>query len=144
MLENIITKIKNENIQKAFVLAYFYNKVCVGCYKNETIEFHENVNYDLLTGIRIFNENVEIRFVLDDENKEFIETVIRDENNTDYFDEFMITRKGILPFVDSDKELRLVVRNYFEEENNNHQIVLSKSRLLGFTETEGGEYIGIQ
>ena len=81
---------------------------------------------------------------IDDETKEFIETVIRDENNTDYFDEFMITRKGILPFVDSDKELRLVVRNYFEEENNNHQIVLSKSRLLGFTETEGGEYIGIQ
>ena len=125
-IENIVS---NEKIQKAYILAYFYNKVCVGVFENDSINFEENVNYNLLTQMR---------------NKEFDISIINETNSKDKFDEYMIVSENVrLPIElkkDERKNLRILVRNYFEE-NSNHQVVITKSRLVGFTKTEGGEII---
>ena len=122
-IENIVS---NEKIQKAYILAYFYNKVCVGVFENDSINFEENVNYNLLTQMRIFNKDKEIKIILNEENKEFDISIINETNSKDKFDEYMIVSEN--------------VRYYFEE-NSNHQVVITKSRLVGFTKTEGGEII---
>ena len=133
-IEDLIDNLKENSVENAFVLAYFYNKVCVGFYENGKIEFNENVDYNLLTQIRVFNEKLEIRYVLNDETGMFNHAIIEDDNeNEDYFDEYML--------VADDDNKRLIVRNYFEEEKNNHQIVISKSRLVKFTTNPGGEQI---
>ena len=56
MEARILNIINEHNIQKAYVLAYFYNKVCVGIYENNKIIFNKEVDYNLLTQIRIFNK----------------------------------------------------------------------------------------
>lgn len=141
-IENIVS---NENIQKAYILAYFYNKVCVGVFENDSINFEENVNYNLLTQMRIFNKDKEIKIILDEESKKFNITTINETNSKDKFDEYMIVSENVrLPIElkkDERKNLRILVRNYFEE-NSNHQVVITKSRLVGFTKTERGETIG--
>lgn len=140
-IENII---RNEKIQKAYILAYFYNKVCVGIFENDSIKFKEDVNYNLLTQMRIFNKDKEIKIVLNEESKNFDITTINENDGEDRFDEYMLVSENvILPIDFSDEErkiLRILVRNYFEE-NSNHQVVITKSRLVGFTKTEGGEII---
>ena len=118
-IENLINDLKNKQVEKASVLAYFYNKVCIGKY--------------LLTQIRAFNDKLEIRYVLNDETGEFEQAIIEDNDNNDYLDEYMM--------VSGDDSKRLIVRNYFEEEKDNHQVVISKSRLVGFTTNVGGEQI---
>ena len=128
-IENLINDLKSKVVDKASVLAYFYNKVCIGNYENGEIKFTENVDYNLLTQIRAFNEKLEIRYVLNEETHEFEHAIIEDnEGINDYFDEHMI--------VAGDDNKRLIVRNYFEE-NEEHQVVISKSRLVGFV--NGGE-----
>ena len=132
-IENLINDLKGKQIEKASVLAYFYNKVCIGKYENSEIKFNENVDYNLLTQIRVFNDKIEIRYVLNDETGEFEDAIIEDNDNSDYLDEYMM--------VSGDDSKRLIVRNYFEEEKDNHQVVISKSRLVGFTTNVGGEHI---
>ena len=155
--EEIIKTIIEKNIDNANVLAYFYNKVCVGIYENEDIIFNQEVNYELLTQIRIFNETKEIRFVLDEESQEFIFSEVEDSeiDKEKVIEEYMfvsgneivssnerfttVTQLGRvvdIPLKLTEEEVkkgvRLVVRNYFEE-NENKQVVLSDSRLVKFT-----------
>ena len=159
--EIIINKIKENNITKAYVIGYFYNRVCVGLFANNDIVFNHNVNYELLTQIRIFNKDLEMKYILDEEKKEFIYSEIKDDNKN-YFDEYMfITGNTILdtnaqfttitqigrivdiPFKVTAAEvkdgIRLVVRNYFAE-NQDKQVVLVNSRLVGFAKKEGELY----
>ena len=90
METKILNVINEHNIQKAYVLAYFYNKVCVGIYENNNIIFNREVDYNLLTQIRIFNKNLEIRFVLNEETNEFDISIIDDNiPNQGIFDEAM-------------------------------------------------------
>ena len=160
--EMIINSIKEKKITKAYILGYFYDKVCVGIYENEDIIFNRQVNYDLLTQIRIFNKDLEIKYVLDEEKQEFIYSEVIEDLEKDHFDEYMyvsgnkilfsndkfttitqIGREVDIPFkVTSDeveKGIRLVVRNYFEE-NEDKQVVLTNSRLVGFSKEEGELY----
>lgn len=160
--QRILEKI---DMEKAYVLAYFYNKVCLGILEKGEIVFNQKVDYRLLTQIRIFNLEKEIKFVRNDDTKEFEVTTIEDNGDiSNRIDEAMmllgnkivsqnekfttVTQLGgilDLPFQATEEEvkrgIRIVVRNYLEEDNN-HQVVIAKSRLVGFTKTEGGEWIG--
>ena len=88
--------------------------------------------------------NLSSKIILNEENKEFDISIINETNSKDKFDEYMIVSENVrLPIElkkDERKNLRILVRNYFEE-NSNHQVVITKSRLVGFTKTEGGEII---
>ena len=149
--EEIINKLQEKQIKDAYVIAYFYNKVCVGLFKENNILF----NY--LTQIRIFNPKMELKYVLDEEKLEFIYSEIVDNeeiDSNDYFDEEMfVTGNQILnsdenfttvtqlnrivdiPLKVTDEEvkkgIRLVVRNYFET-TEDEQVILGKSRLVEF------------
>lgn len=160
MEEKIYNVIKEHNIEKAYVLAYFYNQVCVGIYENNQITFNKDVNYNLLTQIRIFNKDLEIRFVLNEETNEYDISVIDDNiPNKGMFDEAMfiagnkivaendkfttIKQSGgeiDIPFkvTESDvrKGLRILVRNYFSTDKNN-QVVIENSRLVDICKEEG-------
>ena len=160
--ETILKKIKDNNIIKAYVIGYFYNRVCVGLLENNELIFNHDVNYELLTQIRIFNKDMEMKYILDEEKQEFIYSEIKEEDNKNYFDEYMfITGNTILntntkfttitqigrivdiPFKITSEEakagIRLVVRNYFAE-NQDKQVVLVNSRLVGFAKREGELY----
>lgn len=161
--DKIISKINENNMEKAYVIAYFYNKVCVGFFEDNDIYFNDTVNYDFLTQIRIFNKEKEIIYVFNEDTESFDFSIVEDENNEDVLDEYMmisgnkiksknnsfttITQIGKcvdLPFEVNEEEvkngIRLVVRNYFKEDENN-QVVISKSRLVGFSKTDGGDLI---
>ena len=160
--EKIIEFIKENNIDKAYVLGTFYDKVCVGIYEDGDILFNREVNYDLLTQMRIFNRDIEIKYVLDEEKHEFICNVTVEDDQKETVDEYMyisgnkivssndrfttitqIGREVDIPFKVTDEEVEkgilLIVRNYFEE-NEDNQIVLSNSRLVGFAKKEGELY----
>ena len=160
METKILNVINEHNIQKAYVLAYFYNKVCVGIYENNNIIFNREVDYNLLTQIRIFNKNLEIRFVLNEETNEFDISIIDDNiPNQGIFDEAMfIAGNNIvgvndkfttlkqtggeidIPFKVNENEasngLRLIVRNYFNTDKND-QVVIENSRLVDIRMKEG-------
>lgn len=160
MEARILNIINEHNIQKAYVLAYFYNKVCVGIYENNKIIFNKEVDYNLLTQIRIFNKDLEIRFVLNEETNEFDISIIDDNiPNQGIFDEAMFiagnkivgendkftTLKQTggeidIPFKVNENEasngLRLIVRNYFNTDKNN-QVVIGNSRLVDIRMKEG-------
>lgn len=160
MEAKILNVINEHNIQKAYVLAYFYNKVCVGIYENNIIIFNKEVDYNLLTQIRIFNKDLEIRFVLNEETNEFDISIIDDNiPNQGIFDEAMFiagnkivggndkftTLKQTggeidIPFKVNEKEaskgLRLIVRNYFNTDKND-QVVIENSRLVDIRMKEG-------
>ena len=160
METKILNVINEHNIQKAYVLAYFYNKVCVGIYENNNIIFNREVDYNLLTQIRIFNKNLEIRFVLNEETNEFDISIIDDNiPNQGIFDEAMFiagnkivgendkftTLKQTggeidIPFKVNENEasngLRLIVRNYFNTDKND-QVVIENSRLVDIRMKEG-------
>ena len=160
METKILNVINEHNIQKAYVLAYFYNKVCVGIYENNNIIFNREVDYNLLTQIRIFNKNLEIRFVLNEETNEFDISIIDDNiPNQGIFDEAMFiagnkivgendkftTLKQTggeidIPFKVNENEasngLRLIVRNYFNTDKND-QVVIENSRSVDIRMKEG-------
>ena len=160
MEAKILNVINEHNIQKAYVLAYFYNKVCVGIYENNNIIFNKEVDYNLLTQIRIFNKDLEIRFVLNEETNEFDISIIDDNiPNQGMFDEAMFiagnTIVGVndkfttlkqtdgkidIPFKVNEEEaskgLRLIVRNYFNTDKND-QVVIENSRLVDIRMKEG-------
>ena len=160
MEAKILNVINEHNIQKAYVLAYFYNKVCVGIYENNNIIFNKEVDYNLLTQIRIFNKDLEIRFVLNEETNEFDISIIDDNiPNQGIFDEAMFiagnkivggndkftTLKQTggeidIPFKVNEEEaskgLRLIVRNYFNTDKND-QVVIENSRLVDIRMKEG-------
>ncbi len=160
MEARILNIINEHNIQKAYVLAYFYNKVCVGIYENNKIIFNKEVDYNLLTQIRIFNKDLEIRFVLNEETNEFDISIIDDNiPNQGIFDEAMFiagnkivgkndkftTLKQTggeihIPFKVNENEasngLRLIVRNYFNTDKND-QVVIENSRLVDIRMKEG-------
>lgn len=160
MEARILNIINEHNIQKAYVLAYFYNKVCVGIYENNKIIFNKEVDYNLLTQIRIFNKDLEIRFVLNEETNEFDISIIDDNiPNQGIFDEAMfIAGNNIvgendkfttlkqtggeidIPFKVNENEasngLRLIVRNYFNTDKND-QVVIENSRLVDIRMKEG-------
>lgn len=149
-------KINHQYDEKSFVLAYFYDKVCIGKIKNSQIVFNNEVNYDFLTQIRIFNEKQEIRYVLDETTNKFQKTIINDDKSEFFIDEnmYIIGNKEISrndDFVtikqdggnidipidetfninqeDISKGLRLKLRNYYKEDENN-QLVFANSRLV--------------
>lgn len=160
METKILNVINEHNIQKAYVLAYFYNKVCVGIYENNNIIFNREVDYNLLTQIRIFNKDLEIRFVLNEETNEFDISIIDDNiPNQGIFDEAMFiagnkivgvndkftTLKQTggeidIPFKVNENEasngLRLIVRNYFNTDKND-QVVIENSRSVDIRMKEG-------
>lgn len=160
MEARILNIINEHNIQKAYVLAYFYNKVCVGIYENNNIIFNKKVDYNLLAQIRIFNKDLEIRFVLNEETNEFDISIIDDNiPNQGIFDEAMfIAGNNIvgendkfttlkqtggeidIPFKVNENEasngLRLIVRNYFNTDKND-QVVIENSRLVDIRMKEG-------
>lgn len=160
MEARILNIINEHNIQKAYVLAYFYNKVCVGIYENNKIIFNKEVDYNLLTQIRIFNKDLEIRFVLNEETNEFDISIIDDNiPNQGIFDEamFIAGNKIVgendkftilkqtggeidIPFKVNENEasngLRLIVRNYFNTDKND-QVVIGNSRLVDIRMKEG-------
>lgn len=153
MEEKILEKIKEYNMVDSYILAYFYNKVCVGIYKDGKILFNRSVNYKLLIQIRVFNNDKEIRFVLNEETGEFEFFVIDDnDGNVGTFEEEMfisgnkivrtndnfttIKQSGgeiDIPFKineeDIKKGLRLVVKNYFGIDSND-QVIIEKARLV--------------
>lgn len=61
--EDIKTLIKDQRIKKAYVMATFLNKVCIGYFNGKEICFEEDVNYNLCTEIRVFNKEKEIRMI---------------------------------------------------------------------------------
>lgn len=129
----IIEKIKQENMEKAYIMATFYNKVIIGIYENETINFEENVNYELCTSLRIFNQEKEIR--IDKIDNEYFAKVIQD-NNYQYSleDEYMFLSKKIN--IPNMKDVtRVIVRNYIKTDSNN-QVIIEASRLVGFANAE--------
>ena len=159
--EELINKIKEKNINKAFVLGYFYNKVCLGKVFDNEIIFNSEVDYNLLTKIVIFNKDIQISYVLNEENDEFIYSEIEDEDK-EYIDEYMIIsgneilssgngfttitelgRVVDIPFEVSVSDVkdgvRLVVRNSFKIDDNK-QVTLSESRLVGLALKEGVLY----
>lgn len=155
--EEILNKIKEANIDTAYVLATFLNKIRVGYYENNDLHFYDEVNFNLCTQIRIFNKDIELKIVEIDE-KVFSKT-IKDEDYTYRLnDEYMfisgnqiiaqnekftlieqINRKIALPLNLTEEEvkkgIRLIVRNYCNIDENN-QIIMSESRLVGFSKDE--------
>lgn len=119
--EEIVNLIKIQNIEKANVLGIFYNKVCIGEYKNNEIIFNKVVNYSLCNQIRVFNKNMELRII--EKDGKILSKKIDDNYGIDYFDESMFLRDNF------DK--RLVVRNYLNTDKNN-QVIIKDSRLVEF------------
>lgn len=117
----ILDIIKLENVEKANVVATFYNKVCIGMYENEDFKFDEDVNYSLCNEIRVFNKELEIRIVIKNDN--IYSKKITDDNKIDSFDEDMFLRE------DSNKKIK--VRNYLTTDENN-QVIIEDSRLVEF------------
>lgn len=117
----ILDIIKLENVEKANVVATFYNKVCIGMYENEDFKFDEDVNYSLCNEIRVFNKELEIRIVI--KNDKIYSKKITDDNKIDSFDEDMFLRE------DSNKKIK--VRNYLTTDENN-QVIIDDSRLVEF------------
>lgn len=117
----ILDIIKLENVEKANVVATFYNKVCIGIYENEDFKFDEDVNYSLCNEIRVFNKELEIRIVVKNDN--IYSKKITDDNKIDSFDEDMFLRE------DSNKKIK--VRNYLTTDENN-QVIIEDSRLVEF------------
>ena len=117
----ILDIIKLENVEKANVVATFYNKVCIGIYENEDFKFDEDVNYSLCNEIKVFNKELEIRIVIKNDN--IYSKKITDDNKIDSFDEDMFLRE------DSNKKIK--VRNYLTTDENN-QVIIEDSRLVEF------------
>ena len=117
----ILDIIKLENVEKANVVATFYNKVCIGIYENEDFKYEEDVNYSLCNEIRVFNKELEIRIVIKNDN--IYSKKITDDNKIDSFDEDMFLRE------DSNKKIK--VRNYLTTDENN-QVIIEDSRLVEF------------
>lgn len=117
--------IKAENVENANVIAYFYNKVCVGKYENNEMKFDQDVEFSLCNQIRFFNNDLEIRLIVKD--GKILTKRIDDTQGIDFFDEYMFLR--------SDNLKRLVVRNYLNIDKNN-QVMIEDSRLVGFTDKE--------
>ena len=152
----IETLIKN-GITNSYVLAEFYNKVCFGIFENNEIYFYSNVNYSLCNQIRFFNKEKELKII---NNNDKIYTKLITDTNQDYKlkDEFMFIsgnkiidkndkftvveqmgRKLEIPLNllenDIKNGVRLVVRNYLKVDENN-QVTISDSRLVGFSKNE--------
>ena len=117
----ILDIIKLENVEKANVVATFYNKVCIGIYENEDFKFDEDVNYSLCNEIRVFNKELEIRIVIKNDN--IYSKKITDDNKIDSFDEDMFLRE------DSNKKIKVI--NYLTTDENN-QVIIEDSRLVEF------------
>ena len=124
----IIDAIKIESVEKASVIAIFYNQVCIVIYENEDIKFDKDVNYSLCNEIRVFNKDLEIRIIIKD-NKIYCKK-ITDENRLDSFDEDMFLREN--------SKRRIRVRNYLNTDDNN-QVIIEDSRLVEFIENKEEE-----
>lgn len=121
----VLNIIKAENVENANVIAYVYNKVCVGKYENNEMKFDQDVEFSLCNQIRFFNNDLEIRLIVKD--GKILTKRIDDTQGIDFFDEYMFLR--------SDNLKRLVVRNYLNIDKNN-QVMIEDSRLVGFTDKE--------
>lgn len=154
---DILNKIKENGIKKAYVLATFYNNVCIGYYENDEIYFYNDVNFKLCTEIRIFNKDLELKIIKIDEK--IYTKLIKDSDYSDRLnDEYMyisgnkilattekytvieqINKKIAVPLVLTENEvkdgIRLVVRNYCDTDKNN-QVIITDSRLVGFSKDE--------
>ena len=108
--EEIINKLQEKQIKDAYVIAYFYNKVCVGLFK----EIDSNDYFDeemFVTGNQILNSDENFTTVTQLNRIVDIPLKVTDEE----------VKKGI----------RLVVRNYFDT-TEYEQVILGKSRLVEF------------
>lgn len=154
-LEKIYDEIKQNNINKAYVLAIFKNKVELGYYSLNELHFYDLVDFDLCSQLRIFNQDKELR-IINIENKIYSKVICEDEYKNILNDEYMfisgnkilnsdktdftlleqVGRKVAVPAQLTDEQLgkgiRLVVRNYYDTDENN-QVTISESRLIGLS-----------
>ena len=154
-LEKIYDEIKQNNINKAYVLAIFKNKVELGYYSLNELHFYDLVYFDLCSQLRIFNKDKELR-IINIENKIYSKVICEDEYKNILNDEYMfisgnkilnsdktdftlleqVGRKVAVPAQLTEEQLgkgiRLVVRNYYDTDENN-QVTISESRLIGLS-----------
>lgn len=154
-IEEIYSKIIENNITKAYVLAIFENKVELGIYDNNEFRFYNNVDYNLCSQLRIFNKEIELR-ILKVENEIYTKVISKNNYKNILNDEYMfvsgnkilsseksnftlleqIGRKVAVPIQLTEEQLekgiRLVVRNYYDTDENN-QVIISESRLVGLS-----------
>ena len=154
-LEKIYNEIKQNTINKAYVLAIFKNKVELGYYSLNELHFYDSVNFDLCSQLRIFNKDKELR-IINIENKIYSKVICEDEYKNILNDEYMfisgnkilnsdktdftlleqVGRKVAVPAQLTEEQLgkgiRLVVRNYYDIDENN-QVTISESRLIGLS-----------
>ena len=154
-LEKIYDEIKQNNINKAYVLAIFKNKVELGYYSLNELHFYDFVDFDLCSQLRIFNQDKELR-IINIENKIYSKVICEDEYKNILNDEYMfisgnkilnsdksdftlleqVGRKVAVPAQLTEEQLgkgiRLVVRNYYDTDENN-QVTISESRLIGLS-----------
>lgn len=180
--EDIKTLIKSQSVKKAYVMATFLNKVCIGYFNGKEICFEEDVDYNLCTEIKVFNEEKEIRMIkidgkiyskiITDENIHILESDKKTPVGEKLNDEYMYIRKNklsevynsyikfttidtkgtvnfityladkinklfgktvekkALPSNQKKDDIRLIVRNYCDEDKNG-QVVITESRFVG-------------
>lgn len=137
MLEDIILEqISDNNINDAYIMMYFFDKVIIGKYENKKLIIPDTYDETLIDEIHIFNPSLELRY-----NKE-ANKFIKITDTIDFFEEKMFLignqseliekdgnkftrvkqygREIILPFnidiKDANHNLRLVVHNLFDDE----------------------------
>ena len=125
MKKEDILKVIPDDLDRAHVLAIFYNKVCVGKYINHDFIFDCDVDYSMCTQMRIFNDEKEVRLLF--KNGKILLKIIDDTYGIDSFDEAMFLR--------DNKQDRLLVRNYLTVDDN-HQVVIEDNRLVNFIRKE--------
>ena len=154
-LEKIYNELKQNNINKAYVLAIFKNKVELGYYSLNELHFFFFFYFDLCSQLRIFNKDKELR-IINIENKIYNKVICEDEYKNILNDEYMfisgnkilnsdktdftlleqVGRKVAVPAQLTEEQLgkgiRLVVRNYYDTDENN-QVTISESRLIGLS-----------
>lgn len=117
--EELLKIIKNNNMKNSYVLATFYNKVCLGHYEEDII-FEEEVDYYLCTEIRIFNKEAELR-INKYNDKIYYKLITDKEYNDSLKDEYM--------FINGIEGKRLRVRNYLDIDDLK-QVNITESRLV--------------
>lgn len=134
MLEDKLLKVMKDNqIDQAFIMIYFFDQVVIGKFKNNELFIPVQYDETLCDEIHIFNKDKEIRWTR--EYNQFIEIIdtkdiFREEmyligNKSVVKDGYSVVtqygRQIILPFevhIQHTNHLRLVVHNLFSEEDN--------------------------
>ena len=132
--EKILNQIKSQNMNNAFIMIYFFDKVVIGKYENSQLFIPVSYDEELFDEIHIFNKDLEIRWnkdhekvsVIKDTNDYFTEEMYLIGNSSDIKDGYTVVkqygREMILPFgykIENAKhDLVLVVHNLFSDTEN--------------------------